>query len=261
MLKEKKKSEEKSLRETLEKEVSEFFKLRFNPSWELGVLVLSWFTVVFGIYLAFQVVTTSNVAANFILYGPVSLLILGTITPLVYVLKIKKQPLKELGITTDYLLSSLLIGIVLGVITYFNTIATLQLPPIQNLIPMIAMALTVGLFEAIFFRGWMQLGFERAFGAIPGIILGAGFYALYHMGYGMNFSEIVFLFTLGLQFAIAFRVTKNIVVLWPFYTWIGGMYSNIADGLVLPFEATYGFVIVLVLMSASILWARRREHR
>jgi hypothetical protein len=76
----------------------------------------------------------------------------------------------------------------------------------------------------------------------------------------MNWSEIWFLFTLGIQFAIAFRVTKNILVLWPFYTWIGGMYSNIEDGLIVPFEATYGFVIILVLMIASIMGTYIKQH-
>jgi hypothetical protein len=118
------------------------------------------------------------------------------------------------------------------------------------------MSLTVGLFEAIFFRGWIQLGLERAFGTIPAIVLGAFFYSLYHIGYGMNISEIWFLFTLGLQFAIAFRITKNILVLWPFYTWIGGLFTNITDGLVLPFEATYGFMIIMTLMLISIFGSK-----
>jgi len=41
------------------------------------------------------------------------------------------------------------------------------------------------------------------------------------------------------------------------FTWVGGLYSNLVDGLVLPFEATYGFVIVLAMMMASIVLAWR----
>jgi membrane protease YdiL (CAAX protease family) len=59
------------------------------------------------------------------------------------------------------------------------------------------MALAVGLFEAIFFRGWLQLRFENAFGSVPGLVLGALCYSLYHIGYGMNFDELLFLFGLG----------------------------------------------------------------
>ena len=253
MLQREKDTKEKSASHVLEKEVLDFFKLRFEPSSELVVLVVSWIAVVTGLYLAFRIVTTSNVALNFILYGPVSMLLLGTIVPLTYTVKVKKSNLRELGVSKKYWLHSLAIGLILGINTYLNTLANLQLPPIENLIPLGVMALTVGLFEALFFRGWMQLGFDRAFGAIPGIVLGAAFYSLYHIGYGMEWHELWFLFTLGLQFALAFRLTKNIMILWPLYTWIGGMYSNLSDGLVLPFEATFGFVIILVMMLGSII--------
>ena len=252
--------EEKTIQERVRDELAQFMELRFEPSRELGVLLVSWVMVVGGLYLAFQVVTTEKVALNFILYGPVSLLLLGTLVPLLYITRIKGDLLNYIGVTREYWFPSIAIGIVLGANTYINTLANIQLPALENLIPLIAMALTVGLFEALFFRGWMQLGFERAFGAIPAIILGAGFYALYHIGYGMNWGEMWFLFTVGIQFSLAFRVTKNILVLWPFYTWIGGVYSNLEDGLIMPFEATYGFVIILVLMIASIIGTYIKQH-
>jgi membrane protease YdiL (CAAX protease family) len=245
--------------ETLKQEISEILEFRFNPTKELAVLTLSWLTVVAGIYAAFQIVTTSNVTLNFILYGLVSLLIFGTIVPIIYITWFKKESLVTLGITRENWLLSILIGIALGANTYLNTLSSIQLPELLNLVPLIVMALTVGLFEAIFFRGWIQLAFERAFGAIPAIVLGAGFYSLYHIGYGMNPSEMWLLFTLGLQFAIAFRLTKNVLVLWPFYTWIGGLYSNITDGLVLPFEAAYGFIIVLSIMIGFITFSWKRN--
>jgi uncharacterized protein len=151
------------------------------------------------------------------------------------------------------ILPSLGIGLVLGYNTYVNTVAKIALPGINSLIPLVAMSMTVGFFEAVFFRGWMQLRFEEAFGAVPAILFASVFYSLYHIGYGMSISEMWFLFTLGLQFSLAFRLTKNILVLWPLYTWIGGLYTNLMEGLVLPFEATYGFVIVHVMMLVSII--------
>jgi len=42
-------------------------------------------------------------------------------------------------------------------------------------------------------------------------------------------------------------------VLWPFYTPVGGLYNSLTDGLSMPFEATYGFVLVLGLMAAIIV--------
>lgn len=96
-----------------------------------------------------------------------------------------------------------------------GTLANITLPPFMELFPLVVMSLTVGLFEAIFFRGWIQLRFEKAFDPIPAIPIAAASYALYHVGYGMTSSEMWFLFLLGIEFAIAFRVTRNILVLWP----------------------------------------------
>ena len=103
--------------------------------------------------------------------------------------------------------------------------------------------------------GWLQLRFEEAFGVVPGVILGALCYGLYHVGYGMAWDEVLFLFGLGLVFATVFRLTRNIAVLWPFYTPVGGLYTNISEGLTLPFDATYGFLLTLGLMVAVIVVA------
>jgi membrane protease YdiL (CAAX protease family) len=189
-----------------------------------------------------------NVALSFILYGPIALLLLGVILPISYNSIVKKRPLSTTGIKKEYWLPSLALGGALGIITYLDTLGTIELPSFRELLPLVMMALTVGLFEAVFFRGWIQLRFEKAFGAIPAIIIGAMFYSLYHIGYGMTVEEMWFLFFLGISFAFAFRVTKNILVLWPFYTWLGGLYTNISEGLRIPFESTYGFVNVLAWM-------------
>jgi hypothetical protein len=111
------------------------------------------------------------------------------------------------------------------------------------------------LFEAIFFRGWLQLRFEEAFGLVPSLILGALCYSLYHVGYGMTWDEMLFLFGLGLVFAAFFRLTKNVAVLWPFYTPIGGLYTNLSEGLRMPFEATYGFLLTSGLMAGALILA------
>lgn len=131
----------------------------------------------------------------------------------------------------------------------------------REVVPLIVMALAVGLFEAIFFRGWLQLRFEAAFGIVPGLILGATCYSLYHIGYGMTPDELLFLFGLGLVFGAVFRLTKSIFILWPFYTPIGGLFTNLNEGLVMPFEATYGFVITLVIMIGVIIAASRIKER
>jgi membrane protease YdiL (CAAX protease family) len=169
--------------------------------------------------------------------------------------------LADVGLTAYQLLPSLALSLFLGWDTYRNTIATLDLTWTQSLVPLVTMVLAVGLFEAIFFRGWLQLRFEAAFGLIPGLLLSALCYSLYHIGYGMEAEEMLFLFGLGLTFGAFFRLTKSIFVLWPLYTPVGGLYTNLTEGLTLPFEATYGFLITIGLMVGIIVLANVLHKR
>ena len=236
------------LKQTISDGLRESVKVRWNPSKDLTIVVGSYLLLVAVLYTAFNVVTSENVAPYFILYGPVSLLLIGVVLPVVWNTMLRKRPLADTGITRKHALVSLALGGLLGAVTYMGTLAELELPVFDELFPLFMMAITVGLFEAVFFRGWIQLSLDRAFGAIPAVVLGAAFYSLYHIGYGMEAEELLLLFILGITFAIAFRVTKNILVMWPFYTWIGGLYTNLEEGLSIPFESAYGFALVLVSM-------------
>jgi membrane protease YdiL (CAAX protease family) len=230
----------------------------------MWVAIVSYLLVVAGLYMAFQVFTTERVAANFITFGPVTLAGLGVALPVFYTVLVRRRPLSDLGLTLRHLLPSLALSLLLGWDTYRNTVATLQVTWAREHVPLIAMVVAVGLFEAVFFRGWLQLRFEEAFGVVPGAILAALCYSLYHVGYGMARSEILFLFGLGLVFAGVFRLTQSVFVLWPFYTPVGGLYTNLTEGLKLPFDATYGFALTLALMAALIVAAgmlnRQREE-
>jgi membrane protease YdiL (CAAX protease family) len=201
------------------------------------------------------VFTTARVAANFITFGPVTLAGLGVALPVLYTVLVRRRSVADLGLTTRQLLPSLALGLLLGWDTYRNTIGPLGMAWTRELVPLVAMALAVGLFEAIFFRGWLQLRFEEAFGLVPGLVLGAVCYSLYHVGYGMSGEEMLFLFGLGLSFGAFFRLTKNVFVLWPFYTPVGSIFTNLREGLTLPFEATYGFLLTIGLMVGIIVWA------
>lgn len=229
--------------------------LHWRPNRDTLVALVSYILVVGGLFTAFQVFTTEQVAAKFITFGPVTLAGLGVVLPVLYTVLVRRRPLADLGLTKHQLAPSLVLSLLLGWDTYRNTIATQNLAWTRDMLPLVTMAMTVGLFEAIFFRGWLQLRFEEAFGMVPGIVLGALCYGLYHVGYGMTWDEMLFLFGLGLVFAAVFRLTKNVAVLWPLYTPVGGLYSNLSEGLTLPFEATYGFVLVLGLMFAVIIAA------
>jgi len=238
-----------------------FASIYWRPGRDTVVAFGSYIFVVAALFLAFQVFTTDRVAANFITFGPIALASLGVAVPLFYTVLVRRRPLVDVGLTTYQLLPSLVLSLFLGWDTYRNTISSLNVSWTETLVPMITMVLAVSLFEAIFFRGWLQLRFEAAFGLVPSLLLGALCYSLYHIGYGMDASEILFLFGLGLVFGAFFRLTKSVFVLWPFYTPIGGLYTNLSEGLTLPFEATYGFLITIGLMVAVIAVANVLHKR
>jgi CAAX protease family protein len=247
----------KSTSMQLAKTLRQIFTLTWRPNKATLIAFISYLLVVGGLILAFQVFTTTRVAANFLTFGPLTLAGLGVALPVFYTVLKRHRPLEDVGITKRHLAISLIAGFLLGLVTYLNTLGTLQISWSEAIVPIASMALTVGLFEAIFFRGWLQLRFEDAFGLIPGILLSAVCYALYHVGYGMGPGELIGLFGLGLVFGTVFRLTKNIFLLWPFFTPVGGLYVNIQDGLSMPLEATIGFVLTLIMMFSAIIVADR----
>lgn len=231
--------------------------VHWHPGRDTLVALFSYILVVAGMFLAFQVFTTERVAANFITFGPLTLAGLGLALPLLYTVLVRRRSLAEVGLTTARLLPSLALSLFLGWDVYRNTIATLGVSWSPELVPLIAMVVAVGLFEAVFFRGWLQLRFEAAFGLVPGLLLSALCYSLYHVGYGMETTELLDLFFLGITFGAMFRLTKNVMVLWPFYTPVGGLFTNLTEGLTMPFEATYGFILTIALMAVIVFVAGR----
>lgn len=235
--------------------------VRWQPNRHTLVALGSYVLVVAGLYVAFQIFTTERVAANFITFGPITLAGLGVAVPAFYTALGRGRPLSDLGFTVRGLLPSLVLSLLLGWDTYSNTLATLDVGWTRAQVPLIVMSLVVGLFEAVFFRGWLQLRFEEAFGLVPGLILSGACYSLYHVGYGMTGGEMLFLFGLGLVFGAVFRLTRSVFVLWPFYTPMGGLYTNLREGLTMPFEATYGFLLTLGLMVGVTILAARLQSQ
>ena len=61
----------------------------------------------------------------------------------------------------------------------------------------------------------------------PGRGRGALLYGAYHVGYGMGVSELWFLLALGVVYAVAYRLTTNVLILWPLLTPIGAFFNNL----------------------------------
>jgi uncharacterized protein len=228
---------------------------------DLAAVALSYVGVVVALRTAFVVFTPDRTLGMFLFFA--GGLLLGVAGPVVYTVWVRRRPLRDLGLGVHNLRATLGLALLLGAAQFSVTLWGYDLPPPVDWVPLLVMALTVGLFEAVFFRGFIQGRLEASFGAAPAVVGAAGLYALYHVGYGMGPGELWFLFGLGIVYAIAYRLVGNILVLWPLLIPFGSFFNNLEAGdIELPWASIAGFANVLALM-AMVLWlaGRRQRHR
>ena len=239
------------------------FSVHWKPNKDLAIVALSWLLVVGSLYTA-TVIVGSEVwggMAYFALYAVVGATLFGIGLPLYWMVVIQRRPLADLGITTRWLALSLVLQLIFAALQYMGTLARAELPPFEEFLPLIALALAIGFFEAVFWRGWILLRLEESFGTIPAILVGSVLYSLYHIGYDMPASEMVFLFFIGLMFAAVFRLTKSIFILWPVFQPMGQLVTLVKDGLELPLLASLGFFEVLIAMLVLVWLAARYQKK
>jgi membrane protease YdiL (CAAX protease family) len=227
---------------------------------DIRAVLLLYVGVVTALYLAFQVFTVDRTLGLFLCYA--AGLILGVVGPVIYTVWMRGRPLADLGLTTKNWQQAIGLGLVLGVIQFFLTLYGYDLPAPVDWVPLLTMSLMVGLFEAIFFRGFIQTRLSASLGPVPGVVTAAALYALYHVGYGMGMGEMAFLFALGLVYGIAYACVNNVLVLWPLLIPVGSFYNNLQSSEIsLPWAAIAGFVDIMAIMFTAIWLAHRRERR
>jgi membrane protease YdiL (CAAX protease family) len=238
------------------------FTVRWHPNKDLLAIAGSWVLVVAALYTATFIVgsTVAGGMAYFGLYAVLGATLFGIGIPLYWTVVVRKRPISDLGLTRDRLGLSIALQLVFAALQFSGAYRGLKIPTLESLLPLIALSLAIGFFEAIFWRGWVLLRLEEAFGFLPALILGSALYAAYHIGYGMPASEMVFLFFIGVMYAVAFRITKNVFMLCPIFQPMGQLVTLIKDGLSLPLLASLGFIEALILMWV-LIWLAARYHK
>ena len=227
---------------------------------DLAAIVGLYVGVVALFTLAFRVFTQDSVAGLFLAFA--AGMLLGVVGPIVYTVWVRHRPLSDLGLTRGNLRPAVTLGLALGGVQFAMTLWGYTLPQPVDWVPLLVLSLTVGLFEAVFFRGFIQTRLESSLGRIGGVGGASALYALYHVGYGMGPAEMLFLFGLGVVYGVAFAVVHNIAVLWPLLIPLGSFYNNLESGDIrLPWAAIFGFADVLALMATAVWLAARHQRR
>jgi membrane protease YdiL (CAAX protease family) len=142
--------------------------------------------------------------------------ILNVLFPVCYLLVFRGERPEELGITTRRFWLAVLLSAGCCVFAWKGLQREMASHPDAELLPQLVFNGVI-LWEPFFVFGWLQLRFERAFGILPGIALAAVCFGAYHLG-TYPLPGVVGLVMFGIVFGALFRVTKNLLVLWP-ATW------------------------------------------
>ena len=179
----------------------------------------------------------------------------GIFGALYHTLVIQKMTLKDLGIRFDLSGRMLLISIGLGIAQalLFTFEANQPLHFTTDHLEAIAYILLAGIFELVFFYGYLQHEFEKAFGVVPSLLLAAGIYSLHHIGFQPG--VYLDLFIVGLVFLGIFRSAgRYILVLYPFAWGVGACWDVLLDDQI---NAEYfrweGVVIYAILIAIAFI--------
>jgi membrane protease YdiL (CAAX protease family) len=227
----------------------------WKPTLDVGVVLLTelWMIVVY--YLVYHVLH-STLAVLLVFVVLTNLIICG-LFPIWWVAHYRRQPLAELGITTRRWLPSLLISAALAAMSLPRL---LQLAGGTDWVPHV-IANAVVLWESLFIYGWMQLRFERAFGIIPAVLLTGLCFAGYHIGGNYPPIALAMLLAAGLLYAAAFRLTRNLLALWPIAASVGSSVGTMSGGLQFSWSQVAMWSAVLVIQLAFIGYTWQRQSR
>jgi uncharacterized protein len=227
---------------------------------DLLVVAGLYLAVVALMRLAFVGFTTDRVAGLFLAFA--AALLLGVLGPVYYTVWIRHRSLRSLGLHADNLRLTATLAVLFAGVQFALTLRGYTFPAPVDWVPLLVMSLVVGVFESVFFRGFVQRRLEAQLGPVLGVAVAAALYGAYHVGYGMGWDEIAFLTGLGVVYAVAFAIARSLLVLWPLLTPLGSFYANLDAGdIELPWASIAGFADVLALMVLGWWLAARHQRK
>ncbi len=171
--------------------------------------------------------------------------------PVWWLLWHRNYSLKDLGVKKESLIPSLIISALITAYFLYYTLSTYSFYG-TNLIPHFLTNALI-LWEPFFIFCWLQLRFDKAFGIIPGILLAGISLGAYHLGtYPMP--EVIVLALFGILFAAIFRLTSNLLIMWPLTWSTSSAVGTLKGGFLLGWNEVIMTSIVLLAQLAFIIY-------
>jgi len=178
--------------------------------------------------------------------------------PAYYVLKVRRKPLDQLGLTKRHWLPSLLISIVFILRLFPRMSGLLSTVPPELVLPTVIFN-GLCLWEPFFVHCWIQLRFERAFGIIPGILTAGLCLGSYHIG-TYPLEMVMKLVMAGLIYGAVFRLTRNLLILWPLTWTVASTMGTISGGFTFGWQTVWVYVAIILTQGTGIWWIARTQN-
>lgn len=248
--------------------IKDILKLRWKLTKDTAIAFILGSLVIISsiVLLLFAADTIANRIGFFIVRDIIMVFVLGYAFPLYYTKIIKNEAFSELGIKKENWLPSIILNVVFAIFLLFQFIflsdEEVEILLSSKAIGPIFYLMVMGIFEIIFFYGFLRQKFEDAFGIIPGIVLAALFYSFHHIGFQPEFFKLFFV---GIMYASVFRITKNALAIYPFFWGIGatwdvlvsfGAMEQLADAWIKAY-IVFGLMIIFMIY---LIRKVKKEH-
>lgn len=216
----------------------EAFAFRWQPTRHTWVAVGTGL-LAFALSASLLLFEAGSVAARLIHYGGIYI-VCGCAIPWGYTLLVERNTPAAMGVKRERWAASLalnliLAGLLLPILLLEGDLSALRWGSFSKAVVVLAGA--GGLFELFLYYGFIHLRLEKACGTIPAILVTSALYVSWHTGTQLPLepdllAAVVKLFGVGVMAQAIFSLTRNLLIIWPFFHAVGVMIDfavNIGD--------------------------------
>ena len=213
--------------------------------------------------------TTAKLVHNGLIY-----VVCGTVLPWGYVLLVERSTPAALGWTRERRVASLVLSLVMAGLFTPMLFMEGDLGAVGwGNVAKASFVLTGagGLFELFLYYGFIYLRLEKAFGVIPAILLTSALYVLWHTGTQLPMEPDLIagiwkLFWVGVMSLSLFSLTRNLLIIWPFFHATGVMldFAVNIDGVrevVGDLPWAIAAVTAMGIVIAGVCWFSKKRER